>query len=601
MTTNQGLRFKALFLIPITLALLVIVACGSAAAPQTEAPAAAPQTEAPAAAPQPGAAAQTSQESMPQTSQESMPQPTAVPQQQALPAQAMTGKDELTIVMPSQPGSMDPWGISCTSVIYTAVCDTIVNEPMTWITSDTYEVVTLSGVESWNQVDARNWDFKLREGVKFHNGEPWNAETAKAGIDQNGNVDNGSAGFSYHGPISGEVVDEYTVRVVCGDECPVLARGMIFGRFQAPGWYATAGEEERNQNLYSFGPYKLVEWRPDIDIQMEIYEDYVPNPDSSIVDGQAPHVKNLTNIWRGEALVRAAMVQTGEADWAADVGFENKGAVPKWKQSSTSEVFALIPDAMWHPELKKKKVREALNLAIDCQTITDALLDGLPCWGNINPPGTVGVTDRNSKPYPFDPVRARELLAEANYDPENKIIIYSRTGNCCRNEEFQEAVIQYWVEVGVTAEFRLLEYNQSRVIQRAGCGQFAKEPDYVDVWDCAQRDPPGPSFASSHMLVTATSNEMLDGQVQANRRVGCLSTSTRACFPDIFEKVMEASATPVGDLRTQRMVEIFDFAYDEFIFIPFIEVQLVYGLAADLDWEPLYAPRVRANTMKFTQ
>jgi hypothetical protein len=64
---------------------------------------------------------------------------------------------------------------------------------------------------------------------------------------------------------------------------------------------------------------------------------------------------------------------------------------------------------------------------------------------------------------------------------------------------------------------------------------------------------------------------------------------------------MEASATPVGDLRTQRMVEIFDFAYDEFIFIPFIEVQLVYGLAADLDWEPLYAPRVRANTMKFIQ
>lgn len=63
---------------------------------------------------------------------------------------------------------------------------------------------------------------------------------------------------------------------------------------------------------------------------------------------------------------------------------------------------------------------------------------------------------------------------------------------------------------------------------------------------------------------------------------------------------MVAVATPVGDLRTQRMVEIFDFAYDEYIFIPFIPVQVVYGLSEELDWEPLYAPRVRANTMKFT-
>jgi hypothetical protein len=62
-----------------------------------------------------------------------------------------------------------------------------------------------------------------------------------------------------------------------------------------------------------------------------------------------------------------------------------------------------------------------------------------------------------------------------------------------------------------------------------------------------------------------------------------------------------AMATPPGDLRTERMVEIFDFTYDEFIFIPFIEVQLIYGMAENLDWEPLYAPRLRANTMKFTK
>ena len=52
------------------------------------------------------------------------------------------------------------------------------------------------------------------------------------------------------------------------------------------------------------------------------------------------------------------MVQTGEADWAAGIGLENKASVPKWKISGTTEVYALILDTMWHPELKKKKVRE---------------------------------------------------------------------------------------------------------------------------------------------------------------------------------------------------------------------------------------------------
>ena len=576
----------------IALLTIFVAACGSASQP-------APRQQ---AQPQEQAQAQEpAQEPTPAQEPAAGSAPTPEPQAQPAPAQPASGKDSLTFVMPAQPGSMDPWGTSCTAVIYTAVCDTIVNEPMTWITSDTFEVVTLSGVESWEQVNSNTWDFTLRQGVKFHNGEPWNAETAKAGIDQNGNVDNASSSYSYHGSVQGEVVDEYTVRVVCADDCPVLPRSMIFGRFQAPGWYASAPEEDLNRQVYGIGPYKLVEWRPDIDIQMEIYEDYVPNPDSSVVDGQAPHIKNLTNVWRGEELVRSAMIRTGEADWAADIGFANKTEVPQWRQSTTSEVFALIPDGMWHPELKKKKVRQALNLAIDCQAITDALLEGLPCWGNINPAGTVGVTERNSAPYPYDPAKARELLAEANYDPENEIIIYSRSGNCCRNEEFQEAVIQYWAEVGVNARFQLLEYNRSREIQLAGCGQFAKEPNYIGVWDCAQRDPPPPSGASSHMLVTATSNEMLDGQVQANRRVGCMSTSTRACFPDVWEKVLVAVATPLGEQRTERMVEIFDFTYDEYIFLPFIEVQVVYGLGEDLDWEPLYAPRLRTNTMKFTQ
>ena len=567
---------------PLVLALffaLALVACGSAAAPASE-----PAAE--SAAPAPVVSGSTP-----------VPQPEAV----AAPGETSGAKDSITIVMAAEPGSVDPWNPTCNATLDTAVCNEIVNEPMTWITSDTFEVVTLSGVESWQQVDSRNWDFTLRQGVKFHNGEPWNAVTAKAGIDQNGDVNNSSQSYGNHGPIHGEVISDYVVRVVCGADCPNLPRGMIFNRFQPPEWYASVSKDESSRHVYGIGPYRFIEWRPGIDIKMEIYEDYVPNPDVSIVDGQAPHIKYLTNTWRNEPLVRTAMVETGEAEWAADIGFENKAAVPKWKQSGTTEVYALIPDTMWHPELKKKEVREALNLAIDCQAITDALLEGLPCWGNISPSGSAGLTAENTAPYPYDPERAKQLLEEAGYDRSNKIIIHSRPGNCCRDVEFQEAVIQYWQEVGVNAAFQLVERTRLKELTSSGCGRFKDDPTYVGVWDCAEREPPGPAFTTSHVNTAATSTEQLDVLVRLYARMGCLHTSSKACFPEMWEKMQVASATPVGDLREQRSVEIANFVHDEHIFMPLLEVQLVYGMAANLDWVPLYAPRVRANTMQFTQ
>ena len=304
------------------MAVLVIVACGSAAQP-AEPPAAAPADTA-------------------------MNQPTAIPQAAPVeaPAQTTTAKDSITIVMPAEPGSINSWDPNCNATLDTAVCNEIVNEPFTWITSDNFEVVPLSGIESWEQVDVDSWIFKLRSGVKFHNGEPWNATAAKAAVDQNGDVSNSSQSYTYHGPISGTVVDEMTLQVDCGTDCPILPRGMIFSRMQAPAWYAAASEEDRGRNIIGIGPYQLIEWRPGIDIQMEAYEGYVPNPDTSIVDGQPAKIKYLTNVWRGEELVRASMIQTGEAEWAADIGFDKKDQVPQWKQSGTSEVYALVPDTM---------------------------------------------------------------------------------------------------------------------------------------------------------------------------------------------------------------------------------------------------------------
>ena len=574
-TTTQPHRFLGQGVVGlIALGSLFLVACGTAAPPAP--------SEMTTAPPEPLSQATTP-----------TPEPTAQPNQ------PQSAKDTVILVTSAEPGSLDAWDTHCNATLDTTVCNELANEPFTWITSDNFEVVPLSGVEGWEQLDPGRWRFTLRQGVKFHNGEPWNASSAKAGIDQNGTEVNASQSFSYHGAISAEVVDEYKVDVLCQVACPVLPRSMIFSRFQAPGWYASTSPDDRIRKTVGTGPYKVVEWTPGVDVKLAAYEGYVPN--DSTVDAQAPSIPNLVTVWRGESLVRAAMVSTGEADWAMDIGFENKESVPKWKQSTTTEVYALIPDLMWHPELKKREVREALNLAIDCQAIADALLDGIPCWGNISPEGSVGITSRNSATYPYDPERARQLLQETGYDPKNKIFIYTRSGYCCRDLEFQEAVLTYWQEVGVNAELMIVERNRHRDITSSGCGRLADEPGYQEALDCSSRPPPAPLLDTSHTTVTATSNEMLDHQVQAERRMGCFSASSRVCFPELQQKIEAAKAAPEGAERARLMEELADIAHDEFFFIPFVQVQLVYGLAENLEWEPLYAPRVRVNTMRFTQ
>ncbi len=65
--------------------------------------------------------------------------------------------------------------------------------------------------------------------------------------------------------------------------------------------------------------------------------------------------------------------------------------------------------------------------------------------------------------------------------------------------------------------------------------------------------------------------------------------------------IEEANATPTGDLRTARMEAIADHVHDHFHFVPNFLVVSIYGMSADLDWDPHYAPRIRVNTMRFTQ
>lgn len=624
---------RALTSIVVLLALLA-VACGSSPAeqqqttteatqPETARPEALaiPATQAPEAPAQEPAQGGSQASSQPASE---APAPTAAPQPtQAPPQMAASARDTMTFLTAEEPTTIGAASANCGGNIQNTICDDLASDPFTWIDDhNNYEVVGLTGVEGWEQVDADRWRFNLRQGVTFHNGAPWNAEQAKFWIDFFGDEETSghynSNDFSFHGVFGGEVVDDYTLDVVCGKACPILPRTTIFTKFQDVGWFleqtgATSIQDlpdempaEIERFTVGLGPYQIVEWRTGLEVELEAYEGYNPNP--ATVYSRAPSIKTLIQQWRNEPLVRASALAAGEADWA-EIAFQDRDLAPKWKSATNNEAYVYAIDTVHHPWLRMREVREALNLAIDCDTVMEEIFDGvLECYGNIAQTGTVGITPENSAGYPYDPERARELLDQVGYDEDaddSLIKLHIRSQRVPKDVEYAEAVVTFWRDIGVNAELLVVESSIHAGTGRSNCGHGRTREDFdnapgVDLHEkCLALGPGMPNYSSMHITAPATSTESLDFSRQAVLRNSCYSRSSGVCYQDFEDKLEVANATPSGDLRRQRMEELADQVHFNYHFVPNFLVVQIYGLAEDLEWEPHYAPRIRANIMDF--
>ena len=618
---------------------LVAVACGSPTAeePQAAEPAAQPDTARPQAlaipataepqAQQAAPAAQPEAPSQPDTSQAASeaPAPTAAPEPTAVPeVMAEPARDTMTFLTAEEPTTIGAASPNCGGNIQNTICDDLASDPLTWIDDhNNYQVVGLTGVEGWEQIGPDRWQFKLREGVTFHNGAPWNATQAKFWIDFFGDEETSghynSNDFSFHGVFGGEVVDDYTLDIVCGKACPILPRTTIFTKFQDVDWFLEVNgatgiadlPEEFPAEVHRFtvglGPYQIVEWRTGLEIELEAYEGYNPNPATNY--SRAPSIKTLIQQWRNEPLVRASALAAGEADWA-EIAFQDRELAPKWKSATNNEAYVYAIDTVHHPWLRMKEVREALNLAIDCETLMAEVFEGvLECYGNIAQTGTVGITPENSAGYPYDPERAEQLLQQVGYneDADDSLIkLHIRSQRVPKDVEYAEAVVTFWRDVGINAELLVVESSIHAGTGRSNCGHGRTREDFENApganlhEKCVALGPGMPNYSSMHITAPATSTESLDFSRQAVLRNSCYSRSSGVCYQD-FEDLLEvANATPSGDLRRERMEELANRVHFDYHFVPNFLVVQIYGLSENLEWEPHYAPRIRANIMDFT-
>ncbi len=312
---------------------------------------------------------------------------------------------------------------------------------------------------SWEKVDEKTWRFKLRQGVKFHDGAPFNAETAAKAIHRtmdtsikSGNA-RGTGGLDCETrtksfgdlKIVGKAVDAYTLEITANKAVPILPTRMGVVSLSSP----NTPNDKLVLHPIGTGPYKFEKWVPGQEITLKRFDGYW---------GKKPEADGARYIWRKESAVRAAMVKVGEADIAPDIAVQDANDPAMDFSYPNSETSRLRID-MTRPPLNDRRVRLALNYAIDREALKSVLSNDVIPAAQIVVPGISGHNPR-LKPYPYDPEKAKKLIAEAKaagVPVDKELEIIGRINLYPNGTEHMEATMAMLQAVGFKVKLRMIE------------------------------------------------------------------------------------------------------------------------------------------------
>ncbi|HXH82271.1 MAG TPA: ABC transporter substrate-binding protein [Candidatus Tectomicrobia bacterium] len=296
---------------------------------------------------------------------------------------------------------------------------------------------------SWKAVNDTTWEFKLRKGVRFHNGDLLTAEDVKYSFDRVLDKTKKSPQYGNIRAIKeARIVDPDTVHLVTEKPYPLLLERVVFFPIVPKKHVEKVGDQAFGESAtVGTGPWKLVEYKRDQYIRLEAFDQHWRGK---------PAFRFL--VFRGvpEIATQVAELKTGGVDIIRNVSAD---LVPELKAHSQTYVSSTpilrthyVALDMRHPPFDKKLVRQAANYAIDREAIVQKMMAGL---GRVVPtvvhPAAFG-HDPSVTPYPYDPKKARELLAQAGHPNGVEITLHSAF------VEFRpvfEAICQMLTEVGI--------------------------------------------------------------------------------------------------------------------------------------------------------
>jgi peptide/nickel transport system substrate-binding protein len=336
---------------------------------------------------------------------------------------------------------------------------------------------------SWRAVDATTWEFKLRQGVKFHNGEPFNAQAVKFSFERMLDPKTKWPGAGALKLIkSVTVVDDATVRFATERPWPLLPRFLgYYGMIVPPGLLAQGGDETLIRHPVGTGPYRFVRWVRDDRVELEANQDYwggKPRISRVIFRAIPSESSRLAELLAGSV----HLINLVPPELFKPIQDSSRAKLVEGRSLSVYFVIANLVNIAKDRPLADPRVRQALNHAIDRKAILASIMHGVG-----QPVATVCTEvmlgcDASIAPFAYDPERARALLREAGYPNGFEFTITTTSGAYPGDRDIALAVADQLNRVGVRARANVTEYGvqlkavQSR--QLAEDGWFTRFTDF---------------------------------------------------------------------------------------------------------------------------
>jgi peptide/nickel transport system substrate-binding protein len=431
----------------VVLALALLVACDRPAAP-TIGPTSAP----PAAQPTSTAAGTAPTAAKPIQAQASTP--ASAPTQAAAPSSStpplrISLNERVTTMDPNDHNLLGPFQVQ------TEVYEPLVrrNDKGDW------EGVLAA---SWRNVDDLTWEFKLRSGVKFHDGTDFDANAVKATIDRFLNKDfaaKSAQAYQFVDFDHVEVVDPLTVRIITKKPVATMLPTLQLAAMIPSPKLIKPGESIK-EGFVGTGPYKFVSWKPGEEVDLEANPNYW---------GPKPAVQKVVFIYQADSSTSLSSVRAGDVDIAEGISNEQLQEIKN--DANITSIDVPSSQIMWmafgHKEgaMTDRRIREAATIAIDRDTLCKTLLeDRAQCINGYLPPSVFGYAEM--PPRPYDPERAKQLLAEAGYPnggPDVRFITIPATPT-----DMTEAVADQLQRVGFRVKLEVLEVAAYLDARKAG-------------------------------------------------------------------------------------------------------------------------------------
>jgi len=396
----------------------------------------------------------------------------------------------------------------------------------------------------------------IRSGMTFHDGSELTAEDVVFSLNRARGADEDLDSPAWASSLahieSVETEDETTVVIQLSEPDPVLQNSLAY----LPGMVVPADyiDEVGNEGFLSepvgSGPYALEESTPGQEFTLTAFEDY------SL--GDAPSYERINLKILQEGATRIAQLRAGDIDVATDVEISQVEAL---KQdglnvaTNPSGQFLSIIFNHRTEALEDERVRQAINLAVDTESITRSLYNGMGTEiGTMDP----SFSAEQIQPFEYDPDRAEELLEEAGYNGETLVLNYP-AGRYAQDSQLVQIIQSNLGDVGINVEIRSMDSNQ---------------------WLDGLREN-----TLDDMTLTLVGSTNYDSYQQLWSATACEGPWSLWCDPDL-DNQLEALSKLAGEERREGFLELSEEFKQNPPALFLIDFHQIYAMQDGVDWHP---------------